>query len=405
MTTSTPDTTPAEIVARLVERFPQVEIPSTFLTFLGEQEENGHQLRRVDSGETLVEFFEALKAPQSQIAASLTPDSHLLSKLDYHALIQLPADQIYTYLVDHLAPLFELQQVALDSEMTTGFNSHGREHVCTVASNAAMLLKQLHLVSVHDYNEKEAILGGLLHDLGNLLRRKFHGLYGIYLLTQLFGNYAATEPTFESFLTLLEIVMFHEVEFGSQQALFEQLNAATLSVIIADKTDVSFRRVSAKSNVPEAMLDAHVLVNLLVANSRVQRKAGNGGQFCWTVDFRTKLDASQGDLFSSLVRVTGRVKYPQEWIALYEEGNIEYLFLFQSTFLKIYLSRLYLAMRAVFMLYPSTEEFLLVVDDAERGISISRVFTRKDYQHKIRTLGKLFYREAWPDTYLYRALE
>jgi hypothetical protein len=57
------------------------------------------------------------------------------------------------------------------------------------------------------------------------------------------------------------------------------------------------------------------------------------------------------------------------------------------------------------MLYPSTEEFLLVVDDAERGISVSRVFTRKDYQHKIRTLGKLFYRDAWPDTYLYRALE
>jgi len=69
------------------------------------------------------------------------------------------------------------------------------------------------------------------------------------------------------------------------------------------------------------------------------------------------------------------------------------------------LSRLYFTMRAVFALYPSVDQFQFVVNDAERGISLMRVFTPEDYQEKIRQLGKHFYRQEWPNTYMYKALE
>ena len=152
------------------------------------------------------------------------------------------------------------------------------------------------------------------------------------------------------------------------------------------------------------MRDAHVLVNLLVADSAISRDAGPSGRFNWRVDFRSKFDLEQFDLFSSLLKATGRVRYPQEWTALYEESNIEYLFVFQSTFLTIYLSRLYLTLRAVFAMFPSVTEFVFVVDDAERSVSLTRIFHRSTYRQQIQTLGKLFYRENWPNTVLFHAV-
>jgi hypothetical protein len=199
--------------------------------------------------------------------------------------------------------------------------------------------------------------------------------------------------------------LFHEVEYGSRLPTLTLLHPSTLSVIVADKTDVSFRRVSAKSNVPEAIEDAHVLVNLLVARSTFRRIKGMTGRFRWTIDFQPKFDSSQTDLFSSLLKATGRVKVPEEWQSLYQDANIEYLFIFSATFLRVYLSRLYFAVRAVFALYSSVDRFEFVVDDAERGISLTRIFTPDDYQGKICILGKHFYKRDWESSYLYQALK
>jgi len=83
-----------------------------------------------------------------------------------------------------------------------------------------------------------------------------------------------------------------------------------------------------------AIKDVHVLINLLTADSTVRRMKGTTGRFRWTIDFQPKFDPSQIDLFSSLLKVTGRVRFPDEWQKVYEDANIEYLFLFNSTFLK-----------------------------------------------------------------------
>ncbi|HVO43819.1 MAG TPA: hypothetical protein VMT34_14410 [Aggregatilineales bacterium] len=394
------------IVELLAKRFPQVDFSGEFLAFLHAQEANDHQLCRIASGETLIEFFDAQQVPAFQSRAFLSPDSRLNLNLDYHALIRLAPEEAFAFLLDRLSTLFDLQQVALDSENHTGFNRHGREHVATVARKALVLMNDLQPSSSQVSRDQiETLLGGLLHDIGNLLSRKYHGLYGIYLFTQMFKNFAIDEATLESFLNVLEITLFHEVEFGSRLPTLAQLRPSALSVIVGDKTDVSFRRVSSKSNVPEAVEDIHVLVNLLVANSTIERTKDPCCRFRWTVNYKAKYDATQSSVFSSLLKATGRVKYPKEWETLYGEANIEYLFVFSSTFLNVYLSRLYFAMRAAFALYPSVEQFELIIDDQERGVSLIRTFARHDYVDKVFTLGKLFYKQAWQDTYLYTALK
>jgi hypothetical protein len=392
------------IVERLGRRFPKAKWPEVFLNYIEEQEKNGHQLCRVDSGEPLYPFFRRLSAPRNHVRSFLTPESRIQVKVDYHQLLQLSPDAIFNYLLDHFAHVFDLQQIALDSELPTGFNRHGQRHVRLVTTSSVRLIKQRNPLSAVDSFEKEAIIGGMCHDLGNIIGRNYHGLYGVYLLTQIFENYSADEETLKSFLAVLEIVMLHEVEFGTWSAQLEDLNPATLSTIIADKTDVGFHRVSAKSNVPSAVDDAHVVINLLVSDSTLERVPDANGSFHWIVDFQPRFDADQHALFSRLLKVTGRVMYPREWKDIYEEQNIEYLFLFQSVFLEIYLTRMFFAMRSVFTLFPSAQEFSLIINDPERGISLKRTFSRNAYAQQVAVLGKLFYREGWPETRLYQVI-
>ena len=245
----------------------------------------------------------------------------------------------------------------------------------------------------------------MFHDLGNIIGRHYHGLYGVYLLAQIFVGYDVSEETITSFMVVLEIVMLHEVEFGTWSARLEDLNVATLSTIIADKTDVGYHRISAKSNVPGAIEDAHVIINLLVSDSKLERVRDASGSFLWTVDFRPHFDADQHVLFSRLLKATGRVLYPRGWKDIYEEENIEYLFLFQSVFLEIYLTRMFFAMRSVFTLFPSVQEFSLVVNDPERGLSLKRTFPRQSYAQQVAVLVKLFLREEWPNSRLYQVID
>jgi hypothetical protein len=395
-----------KVLELILDRFPQVDLPEEFISFLRLQDANNHQLHRIDGGQTLAAFLNSEGVPQHYFSPFLSSDSRLLAKIDYPALLRLSPEEVYTYLLDQFSYLFSLQEVALDSVNHTGFNLHGVEHLRTVAGNAVEILLESEIVPVeHHGTRNETIIGAFLHDIGNILSRRYHGFFGIYLLTQLLENYGVNEGTLESFLNVLEIVLFHEVEYGSRLPTLTLLRPSTLSVILADKTDVSFKRVSSKSNVPDAIQDAHVMVNLLVGRSTIQRIKGVTGRFRWTIEFKPKFDTSKIGLFSRLLKETGRVKYPKEWQRLYESGNIEYLFVFNSTFLRVYLSRLYFAIRAAFALYNSVDQFEFVVEDAERGISLKRVFTPDDYQTKIFTLGKYFYRGNWRDTYLHDALE
>ena len=392
----------SDLVSQLGNRFPQVEVPASVLSYVGQQESIGHRIRRGDTGEPLDRYLQRIGIHKEIIDRFLDDDSRLVSKLSYPSLLKRPLDEVRSRLEEHFAAAFVLQQAVLDSELLTGFNRHGRDHLRSVSDRMLELIGAGEAGSEPEaLAEKEAIIAGYLHDSGNLISRQYHGPYGVYVLSQFFSGVDRDEETLSSFMRVLEAVFFHEVEIGLRLPSLAGLHAATLSLIIADKTDVSASRVSAKSNVPEAIRDAHTLVNLLTVDSKIGLRPK---EFVWDLHFSPRAGSVDVARFPQLLKGSERVWVPQAWQRLYREHNVEYLFVFHGTFLKLYLARLLYAIRAVFELYPRVPRFRLIVDDTERGISLSRVFGRKDYEEKIGLIGKNLFKDNWEETYLHQAL-
>jgi hypothetical protein len=373
-----------DIVRHFAEQYPQAEFPADFFAFLEAQERTSHQIRRVDTGQPLVAFLRDLGIPHSSFSTFLDADSRVILKPSFPALLRRSTHEIDAYFSARFATAFTLQQIVLDSGMPTGFNRHDRQHVRMVSHRVLELLRWANGRAPNRRAESEALIAGYLHDIGNLIARKEHGLYGIYLLTQLFIEIDRDDETLASFMGVLEAALFHEVDLGSRFSSLSELRPATLSLIIADKSDVSFRRVSAKSNVPEALQDAHTLVNLLTADSRIKCQKKN---LQWEIHFSPKLHSDETEQMLALLKRAERVWVPDEWQKLYRRDNIEYVFVFHATFLRLYFSRLAFAIRAIFALNPAVKTFRLVIHDDERGVSLHRVFTRDDYQAKIALIG------------------
>jgi hypothetical protein len=389
-------------VALLFGRYPQVDMPESVLSFVREQETNGHRIRRADTGEPLDGFLEQIGVDAGLLSHFLDEYSRLAFRVDYPQLLRCSVESMPALLEEDFGVVFSLQQAVLDSELLTGFNRHDREHLRSVSSTALRLLRANERgEEVSPETEKETIIAGYLHDCGNLISRQYHGAYGAYLVSRFFRDVDRSEETLSSLLRVLEAVLFHEVEIGLRLPTLAGLNSATLSLIIADKTDVSARRVSSKSNVPEAIRDAHTLVNLLTVDSQIGCQAKD---FVWELHFSPRAAGDDLARFPQLLKGSERVWVPQAWQRLYRDYNVEYLFVFHATFLKLYLARLLYAMRAVFALYPDAEGFRLVIEDTERGISLSRLFGRPDYKEKIGLIGKNLFKDNWNETYLYRSL-
>ena len=391
-----------DVVSLLLGRYPQVEIPGAVLSYVKEQELNGHRIRRAESGEPLNRFLERIGVDRTAVSSFLDEDSRLVSRLSYPSLLECSLEKVRSQVEEHVGVVFALQQSVLDSELLTGFNRHDREHLRSVSGEMLDLLRGSESDTARgSRTEKEATIAGYLHDSGNLISRQYHGGYGVYLLSQFFCDVDQDDETLSSFLRVLEAVLFHEVEIGLRLPSVSVLHPITLSLIIADKTDVSARRVSAKSNMPEAIRDAHTLVNLLTVDSDIGCR---DQEFVWELHFDLRADSDDVARFPQLLKASERVWVPQAWQRLYREHNVEYLFVFHATFMQLYLSRLLYANRAVFELYPAVKGFKLVIDDRERGISLSRIFGRDDFEEKIGVIGKNLFKDNWEDTYLCQSL-
>ncbi len=393
---------PRDVVSLLLGRYRQVEIPGAVLSYVKEQELNGHRIRRAEGGEPLNRFLERIGVDRTAASSFLDEDSRLVSRLSYSSLLECSLQDVRSGVEEHFGVVFALQQSVLDSELLTGFNRHDRDHLRSVSGEMLDLLRGSESDTARgSRTEKEAIIAGYLHDSGNLISRQYHGGYGVYLLSQFFCDVDQDEETLYSFLRVLEAVLFHEVEIGLRLPSVSVLHPITLSLIIADKTDVSARRVSAKSNLPEAIRDAHTLVNLLTVDSDI---GCQDQEFVWELHFDLRADSDDVARFPQLLKASDRVWVPQAWQRLYREHNVEYLFVFHATFMQLYLSRLLYANRAVFELYPAVTGFKLVIDDRERGISLSRIFGRDNFENRIGLIGKNLFKDNWEDTYLCQSL-
>jgi hypothetical protein len=380
-----------ELIHRFAKQYSQAEIPASFFTFLKEQEACKHQIRRADTKEPLVSFLRSLGIPHSSFSRFLDAESRVVLKINFPALLRRSAQEIDGYFTEKFTTIFALQQIVLDSGTPTGFNRHDKNHVRAVSRRMLELLRWANIHAKNRRAESEAMIAGYLHDIGNLIARKEHGLYGIYLITQILDEVERDEATLGACMRVLEAALFHEVDLGSKFTMLSDLSPAALSLIVADKSDVSFRRVSSKSNVSDALLDAHTLVNLLTTDSRVKCQKTN---FQWEIHFSPKIKADDTDQLIALLKRAERVWVPDDWQQLYRRSNIEYVFIFHATFLRLYFSRLSFAIRAIFALNTKVETFRLVINDDERGVSLSRVFTRDDYQDKIALIANNLFKNA-----------
>ncbi len=135
-----------------------------------------------------------------------------------------------------------------------GYTEHGRRHVGYVSKIASDILKQL---SYDQRTIELAAIAGWVHDIGNSINRKHHGMNGAQLLYPLL-----TEMGFdiEEIATLMSAVGNHEEETGWP------VSPISAAIIIADKSDAHRTRVRSGKYDP---FDIHDRVNYSIKENKV----------------------------------------------------------------------------------------------------------------------------------------
>ncbi len=135
-----------------------------------------------------------------------------------------------------------------------GYTEHGRRHVGYVSKIAAEILEQL------GYDERTvelAAIAGWVHDIGNSINRKHHGMNGAQLLFPLLTEIGME---IKEIAIIMTAVGNHEEETGTP------VDAVSSAVIIADKSDAHRTRVRHGKYDP---FDIHDRVNYSIKQNKV----------------------------------------------------------------------------------------------------------------------------------------
>lgn len=127
--------------------------------------------------------------------------------------------------------IHDLIEVANNNLQIMGYTEHGLRHVGYVSRTTANILREL------GYDDRVVELGaiaGWLHDIGNAVNRKNHGLSGATLAFQLLNN-LGMDMTEIGIIT--GAIGNHEEETGLP------VSAVSAALIIADKSDAHRSRV------------------------------------------------------------------------------------------------------------------------------------------------------------------
>ncbi len=135
-----------------------------------------------------------------------------------------------------------------------GYTEHGQRHVGYVSKVASDILKSL------DYDDRTielAAIAGWIHDIGNVINRKNHGLSGALLIYPLLTE---MEMDIDEIAILLSAVGNHEEETGMP------ISPESAALIIADKSDAHRTRVRRGKYDP---FDIHDRVNYSIKENKV----------------------------------------------------------------------------------------------------------------------------------------
>jgi len=140
------------------------------------------------------------------------------------------------------------------------YTEHGERHAGYVSRITGMILSKL------GYDERTVELGyiaGYLHDIGNCINRKFHGITGANLAFDILNR---MKMPAEEVAIIIGAIGNHEEEIGVP------INPVSAALIIADKSDAHKTRVHKGNFNPN---DIHDRVNYSIKKNVVEVDAEN----------------------------------------------------------------------------------------------------------------------------------
>jgi metal-dependent HD superfamily phosphatase/phosphodiesterase len=136
-----------------------------------------------------------------------------------------------------------------------GYTEHGQRHVGYVSATAAAILKKL---DFPDRTVELAAIAGWVHDVGNVVNRKHHGLNGAAMLFPILREMGME---MEELCQVMSATGYHEEETGTP------VSEVSAALIIADKSDAHRTRVRKGKYDP---YDIHDRVNYSIKKNWVE---------------------------------------------------------------------------------------------------------------------------------------
>lgn len=285
-----------------------------------------------------------------------------------------------SYLYTGLGKALNYVGPVLDQEMKHGFNDHTDRHTLWVSQTGVELLQRSgHSYDGEGYYDEETevlmTLVGMTHDLGNLQTRKEHSTYSAWLLTKLFER-SGKNP--QAFTQALYAILFHEepVLIANKLDLADG-SPLQWALVAADKMHVGRDRIggrSFKKGVKNgAFSDIHILLNALIVRSSWHLGVG---EFVWNLDF--SVDQLEKK-FESFTKGQTRLWMPTLFQKMFVKKGTMYRDSFSELFNQIYIDRMKLAARSVFLLFPFVHTFRVELTDNDTRLKVGsgsmRVFT------------------------------
>ena len=138
-----------------------------------------------------------------------------------------------------------------------GITEHCFSHVCRTAETAALILKGL---GHCDETIELAKIASLLHDIGNLINRKFHASIGAEMARNILERHGMP---YKDIATICSAIGNHDESTG------KPVSIVSAAVIIADKADVRRSRVQEEC-MENIIADIHDRVNYAVTRAEIK---------------------------------------------------------------------------------------------------------------------------------------
>lgn len=167
------------------------------------------------------------------------------------------------------------------------FTEHGIRHSTLVSDRARNIAKDM------GFSEREtelAAIAGFCHDIGNFVGRTSHHYWGALLFHQLFANdFLPAEMT-----QIMQAIANHDKE-GDMKFI----NPVSALVVLADKSDVSRKRVMIKK-VEDIKKDIHDRVNYATTDAHIKvNKASKTITLTLTIDTKFVQIMEYFEIFTS----------------------------------------------------------------------------------------------------------